>query len=694
MHRTLFELLLPNPLKEQSPNRDKLVLILDEEAARYPWEMLENRLDGNGTPWALNRGLLRQIELKGFRETPVRSLSRKVLVIGDPALPEDGNFKQLPGAREEALAVEAAFRKNGFEVVCRTEEGPAEIVRALFAAPYQVVHLAGHGVYEWPRPTPERPGEGGGAPPASEAGESRGSARHTVTGMVIGRDVFLTPGEIEQMRRVPELVFINCCHLGRIEDRERSDNNRFAANVATQFMNMGVRAVVASGWAVDDLAAKTFASSFYERMLAGETFGKAVASARAATADLHPYSNTWGAFQCYGDPDFFLVEPERASTESTPAMHSVEQFINRAEELGARIESLGGGIITGHVDQLDNLRELLVEDPSWSREGRAWAALARVYNAAFRFGSAVECYRKALRQEDGGLTVHDIEQLANCECRMAIAEWRSSPDARADDTMLMEVLGRVERAIGRLDGLNLSSQQDGLPVERLALVASAQKRKAILYSVVKERRERIDALRKAMSGYRDAAQRQPGVAAPLVNWAAVELVLAWHGERVESKETAEIDGQLAMMLATLKGRVAEQSDVWDQAALADVKLMQRLRDGKSIEEADHKAKGDERIDRIYSEARRLVNAREFESTLEQLDFLAEMARDTQAGDGEVFEELDRLRTSLGRGRAATRPSKPAKKAGRSAGPKAVSTVARGKRPARAARKPGSRSKGK
>jgi len=78
MHRTLFELLLPNALKEQSPNRDNLVLILDEEAARYPWEMLENRLDGNGTPWALNRGLLRQIELKDFRETPVRSLSRKV----------------------------------------------------------------------------------------------------------------------------------------------------------------------------------------------------------------------------------------------------------------------------------------------------------------------------------------------------------------------------------------------------------------------------------------------------------------------------------------------------------------------------------------------------------------------------------------------------------------------------------------
>lgn len=35
--------------------------------------------------------------------------------------------------------------------------------------------------------------------------------------MVIGPDQFLTPAQLHQMRAVPELVFINCCHLGRIE---------------------------------------------------------------------------------------------------------------------------------------------------------------------------------------------------------------------------------------------------------------------------------------------------------------------------------------------------------------------------------------------------------------------------------------------------------------------------------------------
>ena len=42
-------------------------------------------------------------------------------------------------------------------------------------------------------------------------------------------------------------------------------------------------------------------------MLKGETFGDAVKTARRRTYDGHPGSNTWGAYQCYGDPDFRLV---------------------------------------------------------------------------------------------------------------------------------------------------------------------------------------------------------------------------------------------------------------------------------------------------------------------------------------------------------------------------------------------------
>jgi hypothetical protein len=73
--RTLFEMLLPNELKEQAPDQDDIVLMLDEEAARYPWELLEdpggsgrNPVIGTGAPasWRRNSETVRPLS-KGMR---------------------------------------------------------------------------------------------------------------------------------------------------------------------------------------------------------------------------------------------------------------------------------------------------------------------------------------------------------------------------------------------------------------------------------------------------------------------------------------------------------------------------------------------------------------------------------------------------------------------------------------------------
>src|SRR5207247_4671448 len=85
----------------------------------------------------------------------------------------------------------------------------------------------------------------------------------------------------------------------------RDDRHKLAANLAAQFIRMGVRAVVAAGWAVNDDDAKTFARTFYEAMLAGRQFGDAVRVAREETYGSGS-SNTWGAYQCYGNPAFVL----------------------------------------------------------------------------------------------------------------------------------------------------------------------------------------------------------------------------------------------------------------------------------------------------------------------------------------------------------------------------------------------------
>ena len=90
--------------------------------------------------------------------------------------------------------------------------------------------------------------------------------------MVIGNNVFLSTREICQMSSVPEMVFVNCCHLGHTDGAtEALFRNRFklAANIGTQLIENGVKAVIAAGWAVDDAAALEFTEVFYKYIFYG-----------------------------------------------------------------------------------------------------------------------------------------------------------------------------------------------------------------------------------------------------------------------------------------------------------------------------------------------------------------------------------------------------------------------------------------
>ena len=147
-------------------------------------------------------------------------------------------------------------------------------------------------------------------------------------GVVLSNGTFLGPDEFRNMRTVPELVFINCCHLGSADSGQllntRYDRADFASGVAGALIAIGVRCVVAAGWAVDDDAASVFAEEFYRSLLRGSRFIEAVGEARAAARERSPNVNTWAAYQCYGDPDWvFRGKPADPNQVTAPA---VEDF--------------------------------------------------------------------------------------------------------------------------------------------------------------------------------------------------------------------------------------------------------------------------------------------------------------------------------------------------------------------------------
>ncbi|HEB68162.1 MAG TPA: CHAT domain-containing protein, partial [Desulfobulbus sp.] len=302
--RVLFELMVPAELKGQAAENRRLVLVVDATAASYPWELMEYAGREGNQALAIKTGMIRQLATRNIVPAHICS-DLNALVAGDPFSGSNSRFPELPGAQEEAREVARVFEQGGVEIRGENlliRKTGVEILSRLMTGRFGILHLAGHGVVDY-----EVPEEG----PARENGNPEQKKSRRITGMVIGDNQFLTPMEIRQMPVTPAFVFINCCYLGKIkggQEQYMEKRYQLAANLAGQLIEQGVKAVVAAGWAVNDGAARTFARTFYTVFLQGRSFGDAVKEARATTRRRHPTVNTWGAYQCYGDPGYSITE--------------------------------------------------------------------------------------------------------------------------------------------------------------------------------------------------------------------------------------------------------------------------------------------------------------------------------------------------------------------------------------------------
>ena len=656
LRRTLFELLMPHELKEQTPEQDNLVLIVDEEAARYPWELLQDPKETVGLdeqpPFSVRHGLVRQLESREFRHA-VRGATREAaFVVGDPK----SAFPELKGAQIEAEEVSRTLRSKGFETSPLVRASTSQIVRELFSQPYRILHLAGHGVYNY-RGMKATECDACGQALSSEESKRKSGQRETLTGMIIGDDVVLSPMEVRQMSHVPELVFINCCHLGYIEDAKNeqpsrrkisSVYNRIAANVATEFIRMGVRAVVAAGWAVDDAAAKTFASTFYQRLLDGAPFGEAVLEARYATYVNHLGKNTWGAYQCYGDPDYRLKLNRTElifETETEKTADEVPKFASQSETI-ARLNNVTANLKTKATVDLESTQQELLgiagwlesNRTSWLSNGAVCAALGRAFGEAGLFDKSIEYYERGLRAEDGELTLHDFEQLANLQVRHGVSQEARDEDLKSIDAGIcrLEWLISGADATETLAGLSTPAAL-GPTVERLCLVGSGYKRKAW-----NSRADRAKALERMGHNYREGFKLAQSHGLfnpyPLLNWLTADIARSWlpGKEKVNAKTQATITKWIGTAQGELKNAFASSKDFWDAVMVVDANLLDALFKER-LE--------DKRIDAIardYKAAAKLASPRELASVLDQIDFFLAMAEKNEP----VFNALKRLHRDL------------------------------------------------
>lgn len=579
--RTLFHLLVPLEVEPFLAGTSRMLLELDDRTASIPWELLDTHAGDNPQadprPWAIRTRLLRKLRQEHYRQQVQDAQpDDAVLVVGEP-LVDEKLYVPLPGARSEAEAVTQLLAGSGGLGVERVTAvmgaDATAVINALFERRYRIVHVAGHGE------------------PVKR--DARGQIKE-LGGVVLSDGTFLGPNEIRSMRTVPELVFVNCCHLAardadqtlRGGSRHDKPFNRaeFAWGVADSLIEIGVRCVIAAGWAVDDGPAKVFAETFYREILNRRPFIDAVATAREAAWTDNPASNTWAAYQAYGDPDWvYRKGPQEAAQAQRPPR---EEYDSVASPLGLTLalEELAvqsKWMRADRTQQLEKLRHLEARfAPLWGGMGAVAEAFAVALAEAGERDAAISWYERALRANDGSASLKAHEQLGNLRARRG---WARAAQARPGSEAAQAARQEITEALRSLQALAALQPT----VERLSLTGSAWKRLALLQRRGGEEAEWRASLSLAAEAYAKAeaqarAADDPDLFYPALNRMALELALhagtrGWAG----LPEPATADARRA-----LQARVQDDPDFWGYVGLVEIDVYQAVGRGRLAEVLD------------------------------------------------------------------------------------------------------------
>jgi hypothetical protein len=579
--RTLFQLLVPVELEPFFAQSPEVVIELDPGTAAIPWELLDTN-DGEraeSMPWAIRSKLLRQFRSRFIATADSRNDEPSILIVGEPFV--DSSYPRLPGARAEAAAVATCFnasertRTATMSLVSpELEPGPDAhaVINGLLSRDWRIVHLTGHG-----------------ALPRYDATGAQSS--RSAGGLVLSNGAVLGPREIASMRRIPELLFVNCCHqpmasetTNLLEQPGSANWPLFASQLSEALLTSGVRCVVLAGWAVDDDAASAFASRFYGELLLGRRFIDAVTAARLDAFQVG--GNTWAAYQCYGDPDWGLLHGMSATRRPLPPISA--QFDGVVSEQQLKI-ALGTIVVRCELDFEGPTERAKIEyletrfSDRWGHDGAVAEAFGDAWAAAGDLAQAVRWFGRALSCGDGRASLRAAERFADLRVRLAMAQVRNAgtPPASArrqqakSAESLMSARSEVAEGIRFLEHVNAVAST----TPRTTVLASAYKQLAMIEYVAERKTEENHALTMMQEYYTQAAsQAREGrdhalssIAAALNGFAAT--LLHWES----GAELRLIDSEsVARVRKGLKQLNATSPDFWSVIAEIELRLYEAL----------------------------------------------------------------------------------------------------------------------
>jgi tetratricopeptide (TPR) repeat protein len=255
-------------------------------------------------------------------------------------------------------------------------------------------------------------------------------------------------------------------------------------------------------------------------MFNGDQFGDAVKNARSYIYDKYPNNNTWGAYQCYGDPFFRL--------ESGSKVKQAPKYIV-PEEAEIDLDNLLNMLEMGRtndelvMDQLTEIENAIEETEDILKTAQVTERIARIYQQLGLYEKAVERYGALLLMEKANFTYSSMEQYCNLQVKLYVKEGLTRPK---------EINDYYKKNLEVIEYLNVL-KQSGNTAERNNLLGSAYKRCSML---APDKSKRIKAYQGSYIYYQ-SAMKQSGNwndVYSLTNAIILERLLVLYGARSSS----------------------------------------------------------------------------------------------------------------------------------------------------------------
>lgn len=528
--KSLFEMLIPNNFKDRLKRKGHITWVLDKESAAYPWELLQDS-SLTAKPLCIDAGMIRQLSTQDYNPNSNRYTSNKALVIADPKL--DNFLNQLEGAQNEGKRVQQLLVKQGYDTVPLIGSTAPKIAEYLYADSYKIIHLAGHGIYN---PNDEKN-----------------------SGMVIGKQTFIRPADIKQLPAIPELAFVNCCHLGRMSGVNNNlfeDRYKFAANMGTELINSGVKAVIVAGWQVNDDDALAFATTFYEKMFGGETFGNAVMKARRAIYK-GGTNNTWGAYQCYGDP-YYKLENRSGNTAAPEkkVYYLEDEVLVDLQNLYQMLD-----VRNTKVDWVKSKLEEIIEAKNEAKlDNVKFDELeAAIFYELGDYKTALQKYVALMKREDATFSVTALEKYCSSKSYKYFEAFYEKPEADRTPKDRQEAIAALTAVMNDLSKLFAIGETN----ERRTIKAGNYKRLAYL----SEKGDKRTNYKEAVALYQTIYEQSKGFY-PLNNYLIFQTILDFNNLNSHIKHPADGEPGFMERLESKSKSLANSSvrmDYWESA---------------------------------------------------------------------------------------------------------------------------------